>query len=88
MVAQWSIKRRKMTQANVENLFEIRGKCMERHGLVKNWKRSLAMENGKIEEKRLETDEFVEDSRNSRKTREKLQFRDQKLKNNVQISEK
>ena len=45
------------------------------------------MENGKIEEK-LKTNEFVEDSRNSWKTREKLQFRDQKLKNNVQISEK
>ena len=40
-------------------------------------KRSLGTETEKIEEKRLQTDEFVEDSRNSQKTREKLQFEDQ-----------
>ena len=44
------------------------------------FKRSSGTETGKIEEKRLQTDEFVEHSRNSRKTREKLQFGDQKLK--------
>ena len=35
---------------------------MERDGLARNLKRSLGMETGKIEEKRLETDEFVEHS--------------------------
>ena len=44
------------------------------------FKRSSGMETGKIEEKRLQTDEFVEDLRNSRKTREELQFGNQKLK--------
>ena len=47
-----------MTQANVENLFEIRGKCMERHSLVRNEKRSLGTEIGKIEEKRMQTTNF------------------------------
>ena len=49
---------------------------MECHGLVRNQKRSSVTETGKIDEKRLESNEFVEDSRNSRKTREKLQFED------------
>ena len=42
------------------------------------------METEKIKAKCLQTDEFVEHSRNSQKTREKLQFGDQKLKLNVQ----
>ena len=48
------------------------------------------METGKIEEKRLQTDEFVEHLRNSRKTREKLQFGDQKIevKRTKEINEK
>ena len=34
---------------------------MEHHGLVRNGKRSSGTETGKIEQKRLGTDEFVED---------------------------
>ena len=40
-------------------------------------KRSLGTETEKIEQKRLQTDKFVEDSRNSWKTKENLQFEDQ-----------
>ena len=57
---------------------------MERDGLAKKFKSSSGTETGKIEEKHLQTDKFVEHSRNSRKTREKLQFGDQKLKLNIQ----
>ena len=39
------------------------------------------METGKIEEKRLETDELVEDSQNSQKTRRKIYSSKTKMKN-------
>ena len=64
----------------MKNLFEIRGEMYETSRFGQKFKRSLGTETGKIEEKCLQTDEFVEHSRNSRKTREKLQFGDQKLK--------
>ena len=62
---------------------------MERDGLARNLKKKLGTETGKIEEKRLETDKFVEHSRNSWKTRENLQFKDQnwKPKDDVRYSE-
>ena len=58
MVAQWNIKRRKMTQENVENLFEIHGKCMERHGLVRNLKEVRIRKLEKLKKKRMQTTNF------------------------------
>ena len=43
-------------------------------------KRSSGTETGKIEEKRLETDKFLKDSRNSWSIQENLQFKDQNCK--------
>ena len=64
----------------MKNLFEICSKMYEMSWFGQKFKRSSGTETGKIEEKHLQTDEFVEHSRNSRKTGEKLQFGDQKLK--------
>ena len=64
----------------MKNLFEIRGEMYETSRFCQKFKRSSGTETGKIEEKHLQTDEFVEHLRNSRKTGEKLQFGDQKLK--------
>ena len=59
----------------MKNLFEIHGEIYETSRFGQKFKRSSGTETGKIEEKRLQTDEFVEHLRNSRKTGEKVTVR-------------
>ena len=53
---------------------------MEHHNLVRNLKEVRVRKLKKIEEKRLQTDKFVEHLRNSRKTRQKCTVWCSKLK--------
>ena len=55
----------------MKNFFEIHGKMYKTSRFGQKFKRSSDTETEKIEEKCLQTDEFVEHLRNSWKTREK-----------------
>ena len=44
VVAQWSIERRRMTRANMKNLFEIRGEMYEMSRFGQKFKRSSGTE--------------------------------------------
>ena len=57
-------------------MYRIFSRFVENVQNVTFWSEIEKRTSEKIEEKHLETDEFVEDSRNSQMTREKLKFED------------